>query len=120
MSQQFEFEKNGVAINSLTLNDADFDSNTVRARVKSTDGKTAYTSWVTLSNNANKDDNWSLSTLDLIIPDTETNASGLQSVQEAKLDVNIQGSYVDRDGTVTSDTYDHTWSTRIQVEQGLA
>lgn len=92
---------------------------TVRARVKSSDGLTAYTAWVTLTHNANRDDDWGLSTLDVIIPDSET-ASVTASQGSAKLDVNISGFYVDVDGVDTADAYDKTWTEKINVEKGLA
>ena len=90
----------------------------VRIRVKSDDGLTDYTGWIALSHNENKDDDWGLSTLDVIIPYTET---GLVSASKgyAKLDVNIQAAYVDRDGADTSSTYDKTWTHPLCVREGL-
>ena len=89
----------------------------VRARVKSVDGETAYTAWVTLVKDNNRDDDWGLSTLDVRIPASELGAIDQSS---AKLDIEIAGNYVARDGTVSADSYTKVWTALLTVEVGLA
>lgn len=91
---------------------------TVQVRVKSPDGLTDYTGWQTLTHNSNRDDDWSLSTLDIII--SAANTALITNTGSATIDVRIQGVFVDRDGTDTTETYDKTWSALYPVEVGLA
>lgn len=89
----------------------------VRVRVKSHHGNTAYTDWVTQAYNASRDDNWALSTIDMIIPPTETvKVLG----ENAIIDIEISGNYVDKSGADMADTYIKTWHISTQVEPGLA
>ena len=90
---------------------------TVEVRIKSDTGATAYTTWQTLTYNENRDDDWALSTLDIIISDTDT---ALVLSDNAIIDVRIQGVFVNKDGTDSSDAYDKTWSALYPVDTGLA
>lgn len=104
----------------LLLNDKTFRINpeaTVRARFKSANGESALTNWVTLTHNANINDDWGLSTLDVIISATETAKLVGPNVI---LDIEVDGVYVDRDNNNTSNTYQESWSTSVVVEIGLA
>lgn len=91
---------------------------TVEVRIKSADGKTAYFPWRTLSYDANTDDNWSLSTLDIIIAAADT--ALVTNASSAEIDVRVQGFFVGRDGINTANTYDKTWTQLYSVETGLA
>ncbi len=105
---------------TLKINDSQFrinDAATVRARVKSSDGQTAYTSWVTFAKNDRAGTDWGISKLDLLIPSAQT---ALVKGTSAKLDINIQGTMVDRDGNTYGDAYNTTWTQEIKVEQGIA
>jgi len=93
-------------------------SATVEAIIKSPRGNTAYTPWVTLNHDDNRDDNWSLSTIDLIFDSAHT--ALVVNTDTAIIAVRIQGVFVDRDGTDTTDTYDKIFSALYPVEEGLA
>jgi len=90
---------------------------TVEARISSEDNNTDFTGWNTLTHNANRNDDWDLSTLDLIFPAVDT---ALVTGSRALVSVRIQGAFVDRSGADTADTYDKTWSALYSVEKGLA
>jgi len=92
-------------------------SSVVRCRVKSADGKTTLTPWQVLTHNSRRNDDWDLSTVDIFFPASELTAIPYGNV---KLDINVSGPYVARDGTLSSDTYDKTWTTNLHVEVGLA
>lgn len=92
------------------------DTAVVRVRIKSYDGATNYTPWITLVKDSNRDDDWSLSTLDVVIDAQNT---ALVEGTDAQLDINVVGLYVSR-GTVSTDAYDETWTAMLPVTRGLA
>lgn len=83
----------------------------VTAALKSINGETTYAT-VTLAHNANKNDFWLVSKLDVIFPATETaNVQG----ENVVLEINVDAPYVDRTGSDTTDTYEQTWEKVIPV-----
>lgn len=88
---------------------------TVEVRLKSPKGE-AFTEWLALTRNANREDNWNLSTVAVSINAANT---ALVDSSSVLLDLRIQGAYVDKEGADTADTYDKTWSTLLLVDQGL-
>lgn len=91
---------------------------TVEVRIKSADSRVNHTGWVPLAYNSNRDDHWELSTLDIIIDAALTGQ--INDTTNVLVDVRVQGFFVDRDGTVTTESYDKTWSALYPVEEGLA
>ncbi len=114
-----DFQKR-IVLYGLVYEDEQFriSSNAVvRARLTTTDGKTAITDWVTRVHNDTQIDDWGLSILNVVLDGTAYTSLPYRTVT---LEINVAGPYVNREGTDSSESYNKTWNQTLTVDRSPA